>query len=123
MSFRAARGLWIRTGGHNSANVEEITELDCGDFIVTTHRLIFIGNSKALDYSLSKIMKIDAADDQTAISRSGKQKIECFAGVNKLKAVIEAPSADGSNETNKLTFHIEISDLKKVILRVASNHG
>ena len=122
VSFRVARGLWIRTGGHNSANVEEITELDCGDLAITTNRLIFIGSSKSLEYSLSKIIRIDAADDQIAISRSGKQKVEYFVGVDKLTAAATSSKDDG-NENSDLTFHIEGPDLKSVISRAMREYS
>lgn len=115
VSFRVARGLWIRTGGFDSESTHEVTELDCGDLAITSDRLIFVGSSKTLEYPLSKIIRVDADDDQVAICRAGKQRIEYFVGVNTLTTVASPNLSDRGSFENKLTFLIDSSDIKEII--------
>ena len=113
-SFRVARGLWIRTGSFGSEAVEEITQLDVGDLILTSTRLIFVGARKLIEYPLSKILRMSASTDQLAIARSGKQKIEYFVGVDSLSMWATAKSSSDDEIPEEIRLKITGEDIKTI---------
>lgn len=86
VTFRIAPALRNRTRGTGPAEGDKITELDCGDFAITSRRIIFISGAKSVDFLLSKIIQIEAMEDQIALTRRGKKKAEYFVGVDKFTA-------------------------------------
>lgn len=123
VSFRVARGLWLRTGSFGSEPVEEITQLDVGDFVLTTRRLIFLGDRKLIEYPLSKILRISASRTQLAIARSGKQKIEYFAGIDALSMRgVSRPSTE-IEASESLYFRIHGEDIKALVQKALGENG
>ena len=115
VTFRIASALRDRTKGTGPAEGDEITELDCGDFALTSCRVIFLGATKSVDFPLSKIIQIEATEDQIALTRRGRKKAEYFVGVDKFTASASPPTGDGRAPAT-LTFYIEGPDLKRIIL-------
>ena len=116
VTFPIAPALRVQTDGTGPAEGDEITELDCDDFALTSRRIIFIGGAKSVDFPLSKIIQIEATEDQIALTRRGRKKAEYFVGVDKFTASASPPTADGRAPAT-LTFYIEGPDLKQIILK------
>jgi hypothetical protein len=121
VSFRVARGLWLRTGSFGSKAVQEITELDMGEFVITSQRLIFVGNRKLIEYPLAKILCINASKTQLAVARSGKQKIEYFVGVDSLTLRTHPKSTVEPESLNILEFKIHGEDIKALVQMALDN--
>jgi hypothetical protein len=115
ISLRVARGIWLRTGGFQSASEEEIKELDIGELSITSKRLVFFGSSRSLEYQLGKINAVSGHGDTLAISRSGKSKVEYFVGVNS--AICSLPDKRNKTdlESDRLNFRFQGEHLAEAI--------
>lgn len=84
VSLRIAKGVTVRTGQFAKDPREILTIIDTGTFVVTNKRLVFVGASRTVNTTLSKIITVTPFADGIALSRTGKQKIEYFAGFDRL---------------------------------------
>jgi hypothetical protein len=75
MSFRVARGLYMRTGGSRGNRVitQSLDHVDNGSLYITTQRLVFNGHQSAQELKRAKIAGMDRYSDGVVIKRiSGK---------------------------------------------------
>jgi len=70
----------LNLGGFRSAPHEEMTDVDSGDFVLTTARYIFMGGKRTSTANLSVIAAVEPYDDAVAVHRSNKQRMEMFCG-------------------------------------------
>lgn len=52
--------------------------IDCGYFIITSKRAVFIGDKITREFSINKILGISVREDAVQINREGKQRREIF---------------------------------------------
>lgn len=92
MSFRVARGVYMRTGGTRGNRVvtQSLDHVDNGTLYITTQRLVFNGRHSAQEIKRTKVAGMDRYNDGVVIKRtSGK------------------PVFYGSPDVASLTAHLE----------------
>lgn len=74
-SFRIARGVYYRVGGHRGRVVSEkaLTPVSVGEFIITNKRLIFRGDRKSTTQRWSHIIDLQVYSDGVRIGSSRRQ--------------------------------------------------
>jgi hypothetical protein len=79
-SIRIMKGLSIRTGGWagRSESVEELRTIDRGTLVLTTKRLVFLGQLRTNSVILSDIISIQSFTDAIDVHRERKQKVETY---------------------------------------------
>lgn len=70
VSIRIAKGMTYRVGQNRGKLVSEkgIVDVDSGDFIVTSQRLIFIGAKKSFSYEYKKLLAWNVFSDGISLS-------------------------------------------------------
>ena len=76
VSFRIAKGITFRTGGTRGQLVTDTADVPIseGNFIITSHRLVFQGQAKSFETKFDKILDIHNHLDGIRFSESNKQK-------------------------------------------------
>jgi hypothetical protein len=128
-SVRIAKGLSYRFGTFEGGTEQEVVELDLGTMTLTNKRLIFSGDTKSVEYNLSKIVSIKALDDGVMINRSGKTKTEYFYHTTNLGiALVNDEFNDGlyhpdkekgqNFKPQKVRYEMNGIELKKLIQKL-----
>jgi len=120
-SVRLMKGVSYRFGEFEGGVEKRVTELDSGNLTLTNKRLIFSGNTKSVEYNLSRIVSITPLNSGVMINRSGKTKTEYFLNTTNLTIsmkILPEPHETFKEETVKyrLTGH----ELKELIQKVLS---
>jgi hypothetical protein len=82
VSFRIAKGVSYRVGAHRGQLVTDkaIIPVSAGDFIVTSKRVIFRGDTKSFNYKLDKLLDIHFYSDGVRVTDDkGKVRLVQFA--------------------------------------------
>jgi len=115
-SVRIAKGLSYRFGTFEGATEQKVVELDMGNLILTNKRIIFSGDTKSVEYPLSKIVTIEPLEDGIMVNRSGKTKVEYFVNTTNLTLKTEvSPDEDEDFETTWIEYSMTGFELKKLI--------
>lgn len=75
LSVRVAKGVTLRSGGIKGGVVKDLVPVAKGEFAVTSGRLVFAGDLKSFDVTLSKINHIEKLVDGLIIHSDGKSRI------------------------------------------------
>jgi hypothetical protein len=76
MSFRVTKGMSYRTG--QSIGSTEVRVIDQGKLILTTKRLVFVGDKRTSVTELQKIVNIEPYSDAIIVHKEGKGKAETY---------------------------------------------
>ena len=89
ISFRVVKGMYYHTGQSNSET--QVTIIDSGLLVVTTKRLVFIGNKRTSITELSKIVGLELFTDAFTLNKENKNKTETYfvEAPNVYKLIIE----------------------------------
>jgi hypothetical protein len=82
ISLRVMDGLSYRVGEFSSKQKQALTNLDVGELIFTSDRLIFLGARESLELSLKKLLSVDIAGEMLEIHQTGRSKVIFFGGLN-----------------------------------------
>lgn len=97
MSVRLMKGVSYRFGTFEGGVEKKIVTLDTGNFTITNKRLIFSGNTKSVEYPLSKIVTIDPLEEGIVINRSGKTKMEYFLKTTNISINLKIKPKEGED--------------------------
>ena len=115
-SVRVMRGVSYRFGGFEGAAVQEVVELDKGNFILTNKRLIFSGSTDSVEYPLSKIVTIEPLEDGILVNRSGKRKMEYFLGTTQLSSTLTIHPDEGETfDTDSVEYPFTGIEVRKLV--------
>ena len=118
-SVRIAKGLSYRFGTFEGGKEKKVTELDTGTFTLTNKRLVFSGDSKSLEYPLSKIVTIDPLDEGIRINRSGKTKMEYFYNTTNVSITqIINPDENDDWDKTEIQYVMNGIELKTIIQKL-----
>lgn len=118
-SIRIMKGVSYRFGGFEAAAQKEVVELDVGTLTLTNKRLMFSGSRKSVDYSISKINRIEALEDGVSISRARKVRVEYFLGTTNLSLRSTIAPAEGESfEPEEVTYEFSGQECKTVLKRL-----
>ena len=81
--IRMSRNVSFNFDGFRAAPHEEMTDVDSGDFVLTTARYVFMGGKRTSTADLRVIVAVEPYDDAVAIHRSNKQRMEMFSGLGR----------------------------------------
>ena len=116
VSVRLMKGVSYRFGGFEGGTEQQIVTLDTGDFSLTNKRLIFSGQTKSVEYPLSKIVTIDTLENGVVINRSGKTKMEYFTGTTNISLNITIKPKEGDNFNQEVVpYELTGIEVKKII--------
>ena len=118
-SVRIMKGLSYRFGTFEGTKEQQVVQLDGGDFILTNKRLIFSGETKSVEYPISKIVTIDSLDNGIRVNRTGKTKMEYYYNTTNLsiKITIE-PDKDQDWEKDTVEYEMTGFELTKIIQKL-----
>lgn len=123
-SIRIMKGVSYRFGGFEAASQKEVVELDVGTLTLTNKRLMFSGSRKSVDYSISKINRIEALENGVSISRARKVRVEYFLGTTNLSLrSTVAPGEGESFEPEEITYEFSGQECKTVLKRLIQQLG
>ena len=72
VSVKVTKGVRVRTGGTGSKSVYgDVEMIHSGEFVVTTHRIVFVANSRAFEEQISNISAVSVDDGCLAIMADG----------------------------------------------------
>jgi hypothetical protein len=72
VSVKVAKGIRFRTGGTGSKSVYgDVEMIHSGEFVVTTHRIVFVANSRAFEEQISAISAVSVDEGCLAIMATG----------------------------------------------------
>jgi hypothetical protein len=76
VSIRVAKGVSFRVGNHRGQSVSETADVPVafGEFIITSHRLLFVGDKKSFSAPLKKVLHLEPAHDGVRFSETNRQK-------------------------------------------------
>ena len=94
--LRMAKNLSFNLGGFRAAPHEELRDLDFGDLVLTSRRLVFLGEKRTINVDLSQIIGVEPYLDAVAIHRANKQHTERFCNLNRQQIAF---SPDGRQMT------------------------
>ena len=98
--IRIAKGLSFNVGGFRAAPHEELKDIDSGDLVVTSKRLIFMGGKRTSSANLTQVIGVEPYADAVAVHRSNKQRMEMFCNLNRQEFQY---SVDGRGYREKLS--------------------
>tara|TARA_B110000116_G_C16620940_1_gene483755 strand:- start:84 stop:434 length:351 start_codon:yes stop_codon:yes gene_type:complete len=105
-----------RFGGFEGAPVQEVVELDTGNFILTNNRLIFSGSTDSVEYPLSKIVTIEPLEDGILVNRYGKRKMEYFLGTTQLSSTLTIHPDEGETfEADSVEYPFTGIEVRKLV--------
>jgi len=73
---RVMKGVYI--GGSQSESHGQLREIDKGDLLLTSKRLIFNGDLRHSEYKLNKIVSVEEHKDSIEIGASNRKKVQIF---------------------------------------------
>jgi hypothetical protein len=118
---RIMKGVSVGLGGFEAAPEKKVIPIDNGNFTLTNKRIHFAGDTKSVDYNLSKINSIDELDNGVAISRTGKNKVEYFLETSGMSWQVTISPGRGQNfEPEEVTYVIDGKECKKILLEAIS---
>ena len=83
ISLRVIDGLSYRVGEFSAKQKEALINIDLGELIFTSERLIFLGNKESLEISLKKLLSINIAEEMLEIHQRRRSKVIFFDGLNE----------------------------------------
>lgn len=85
ISFRVAKGVTLRTGGYSGTteSSEFLKEVDHGDFVLTTSRIVFVGGLRTVSIPFTKLVSIRGDPDKIVVGRAGKERQHVFSGLSR----------------------------------------
>lgn len=80
LSFRVAKGLYVRTGtsrGTYQQGAEVLQPIDNGEAVITNQRVLFLGDKQTREWAFSKLMGVQYDEERgaTYIQVSNRQKV------------------------------------------------
>ena len=115
-SIRVMKGVSYRFGDFEAASQKQVVELDVGTLTLTNKRLIFSGSTNSVDYSISKINRIESLETGVSISRAGKVRVEYFLGTSNLTlSTTVTPDEGESFEPEEITYEFSGYEFKTVL--------
>ncbi len=81
--IQVAKGLSFNVGGFRAAPHEELKDIDSGDLVLTSKRLIFMGGKRTSTVNLTQVIGVEPYADAVAVHRSNKQRMEMFCNLNR----------------------------------------
>jgi len=89
-SYRIGKGVSFRTGIFvaESQSREEVKFIDQGSLVLTSKRLVFMGQKRTNAFDLTKIISVEPYATGLALRRDGKQKTEYYYGLDHVSATI-----------------------------------
>ena len=118
---RVMKGVSVGLGGFEASPETKVIPIDTGNLTLTNKRVHFAGNTKTVDYALSKINTIEELDSGLAISRSGKTKVEYFLETDVMSLLVTiTPENDEEFEAEQVTYVINGKECKAIFLEAIS---
>ena len=116
VSFRVARGVYLRPGVFSAGSEAKLTAIDQGAFTLTNKRIVFTGERQSRDFPLSAINALIPGEDGIAINRKGKQRTECYLGTDRIKFILTLiPDPYDEWEQNTVEWLMDGEHLRKII--------
>ena len=116
MSVRLMKGVSYRFGTFEGGVEKKVVPIDNGDFTLTNKRLIFSGNTKSVEYPLSKIVSITPLDNGVMINKSGKTKMEYFLNTTNMGISITITPEEGDDfDEDTVKYELTGFEVKKII--------
>ena len=101
----------LNLGGFRSAPHEEMTDVDSGDFVLTTARYVFMGGKRTSTANLGVIAAVEPYEDAVAIHRSNKQRMEMFCGLGGQQFLFNVEGRDHAAALNGVVLAYLIEGL------------
>ena len=121
-SIRIAKGVSYRFGGFEGATQYELTQIDSGNLILTSKRLVFSGEKTSKEIKLNNINTLEHSENGIVISRSGKQKKEYYNGTDVLGFEITIiPEKDENFEEEVVKWSMSGFEAKSIIQKVVQS--
>lgn len=119
---RVMKGVSVGLGGFEASPETKVIPIDTGNLTLTNKRVHFAGDTKTVDFSLSKINTIEELDSGIAISRSGKTRVEYFIGTDAMSiGMTISPKENEDFEAEQVSYVINGNECKKIFLGVISS--
>ena len=83
ISLRVMDGLSYRIGEFSHKQKKALTNVDIGELIFTSDRLIFLGDRESLEISLKKLLSVNIAGEMLEIHQTGRSKVVLFDGLKE----------------------------------------
>ena len=116
LSVRLMKGVSYRFGTFEGGVEKKVVPIDNGDFTLTNKRLIFSGNTKSVEYPLSKIVSITPLDNGVMINKSGKTKMEYFLNTTNMGISITITPEEGDDfDEDTVKYELTGFEVKKII--------
>ncbi len=110
VSFRVMNGLWLRSSA--SDVTRRVMPIDHGWLVLTNKRFVFGGQSKTLEFPLSKLTTLETAEDGIGISRTGRERKSYFVGVTSLQLTL---SVAHEGRTENVSHRLTGMDLRELV--------
>ena len=118
---RVMKGVSVGLGGFEASPETKVIPIDTGNLTLTNKRVHFAGDTKTVDYALSKINTIDELDSGIAISRTGKSKIEYFLETDVMSLLVTINPEKGEEfESEQVSYVINGKECKSIFLEAIS---
>ena len=82
VSIRVMDGLSYRLGEFSRKQKQALASMDCGELIITSNRIIFLGGKESLELHLKKLLAVNIAGKMLEINQTGRSKVIFFDGLN-----------------------------------------
>jgi hypothetical protein len=81
VSFRIAKGVRFHTGGARGRRIvvgHQLVSLDSGKLIITSQRVVFLGQNNSIEMLFSKILSLEVFEDGVRIHLSNRKNSPSF---------------------------------------------
>jgi len=108
---KMSNNVSLNFGGFRSAPHEEMSDVDSGELVLTTARLVFIGGKRTSTADLRVMVAVEPYEDAVAINRSNKQRMEMFCGLGRQQFSFNVEGRDHAAALNGVVLAYLIEGL------------
>lgn len=117
VSFRLAKGVWLRTGGSRGRPVrEKVREFTKGDLIITNERIVFLAPANGFEIKIKKLLSCQPiATDALVLQAGNVTKNIYIERTEVLRYVYACTNASMSSAIKGYDLYEENENLKKAV--------
>ena len=117
ITFRLAKGVWLRTGGSRGRPVrEKVREFTKGDLIITNERIVFLAPANGFEIKIKKLLSCQPiATDALVLQAGNVTKNIYIERTEVLRYVYACTNASMSSAIKGYDLYEENENLKKAV--------
>lgn len=118
---RVMKGVSVGVGSFEASPETKVVPIDTGNMTLTNKRVHFAGETKTVDYPLSKINTIESLDSGVAISRTGKTKVEYYLGTDNMSLRVTISPEEGEDfESEQISYILDGTECRGIFVETIS---